>query len=132
MLRQGPKEDGSVIPEESGPLLQVGQWLKAAGESIYGTRPWFIQPEDTSTGSTNVRFTTKPDAFYIIAISRPLNGALRTSAPVPIKEGDKVTLLGGSGDPLKWSIEGGVLSVEVGEDELDKVTLPAWAFKVAY
>lgn len=131
-LVQGPKEDGSVIPQEAEPLRQVGQWLRLAGESIYGTRPWFIQPEDTSEGSTNIRFTTKPDAFYIIAISRPTNGTLTTTAPVPIKEGDKVTLLGGSGVALRWSLSDGVLTVEVGGNELDKIALPAWAFEVSY
>lgn len=121
-----------MIPEEAEPLRQVGQWLKVAGESIYGTHPWFIQPEDISEGSTNVRFTTKPDAFYIIAISRPSNGILKTTAPVPIKEGDRVTLLGGNGDALKWSVTDETLTVEVDGDDLDKVPLPAWAFKVSY
>ncbi|KAK7691888.1 hypothetical protein QCA50_005293 [Cerrena zonata] len=132
LLGVGPKEDGTIISAMTDPLLQVGQWLKIAGESIYGTRPWFIQPEDTSTGSTNVRFTTKPDAFYIIALSRPENGVLRTSAPVPIIDGDTVHLLGGSGIELRWFIEDGMLGVEVDDNELDKLPVPIWAFKVLY
>lgn len=114
------------------PLLQVGEWLKIAGESIYGTRPWFVQPEDTSSGSTNVRFTTKPDAFYIIALSRPEGGTLRTSAPIPITKGDTVHLLGGSRNELEWSVGDELLSVEVDDDELDKLPVPIWAFKVSY
>ena len=114
------------------PLLQVGTWLRLAGEAIYGTRPWFIQPEDTSVGATNVRFTTKPDAFYIIALERPEGGTLRTSAPAPIIEGDTVHLLGGSGAGLKGSFEDGFLSVSVSDDDLDKLPVPIWAFKVSY
>jgi alpha-L-fucosidase len=80
---------------------------------------------------TNVRFTTTEDAFYILAISSP-SGGLKVTAPVPLAPGDTVTLLGGSGTPLKWSIDNGVLTVDVSDQELNIVTLPAWAFKISY
>lgn len=125
-------QNGTVIPEERGPLLEVGTWLKASGAAIYATRPWFIQPADTTAGLTDVRFTTTENAFYIIAISRP-SGALATIAPIPIMDGDIITLLGGTGRPLSWTVdEGGALRVEVSEEELDMVNLLAWAFEVAY
>jgi alpha-L-fucosidase len=127
-------QDGTVIPEEREPLLQVGAWLSKAGDAIYGTRPWFIQPADQTPGLTNVRFTTTASAFYILALERPTNGSLKTAAPVPIIPGDKVRLLGGSGTNLNWSVDesSGVLSVDVSDDELDMVNLPAWAFEVVY
>lgn len=80
---------------------------------------------------TDVRFTTTTDAFYIIAISKP-TGGLKVTAPVPIASTDVVTLLGGSGDALTWNSDNGVLTVAVGDDELNKVSLPAWAFKISY
>ena len=95
--------DGTIIPEEREPLLQVGLWLSKSGKAIYNTRPWFIQPADQTPGLTNVRFTTTASAFYIIALSRPENGILRTAAPVPILSGDKVSSLGGSGTELGWN-----------------------------
>lgn len=124
--------DGTVIPEEREPLLQVGQWLKHSGAAIYKTRPWFVQPQDSTSGLTDVRFTTTATSFYITAVSRPEGGRLQTAAPVPIKQGDRVRMLGGSGLDLPWSINEGVLSVEVSDDELDMVDLPAWAFEIIY
>ncbi|KAJ3553679.1 hypothetical protein NM688_g3482 [Phlebia brevispora] len=128
----GPMQDGTVIPEEREPLLEVGTWLNHSGAAIYNTRPWFIQPADTTAGLTDVRFTTTADAFYIIAISRP-TGSLKTAAPIPITGGDHVVLLGGPGNPLSWSVaDAGVLSVDVSDAELDMVNLPTWAFEITY
>ena len=124
-------QDGTVIPEERGPLLEVGAGLNHSGNAIYNTRPWFVQPADTTAGLTDVRFTTTETAFYIIAVSRP-SESLKTVAPVPVMEGDKIFLLGGSGTQLAWSINDGVLSVNVSDHELDMINLPAWAFEVVY
>jgi len=82
---------------------------------------------------TDVRFTTTPDAFYILAISRPGSEGLKVTAPVPVVPGDRITLLGGSGNTLNWTVDkDGVLTVEVSDEELDLVSLPAWAFKIPY
>ena len=125
-------QDGTIIPEERGPLLEVGKWLNHSGSAIYGTRPWFVQSADSTSGFTDVRFTTTTDAFYIIAISRPA-GSLDTAAPVPIIEGDQVTLLGGSGAHLAWSIDKkGILHIDVSDEDLNEIDLPAWAFQITY
>ena len=125
-------QDGTVIPEERGPLLEVGAWLSHSGPAIFRTRPWFVQQEDTTPGFTDVRFTVSESAFYIIAVTRP-NGELKTAAPVPLTAGDEVRMLGGSGGRLAWRVDGeGVLRVCVSDEELDRVNLPAWAFEVVY
>ncbi|KAI0319261.1 glycoside hydrolase family 29 protein [Amylostereum chailletii] len=131
LLDIGPKEDGTIIPEMTGPLLDVGGWLKSSGEAIYGTRPWWIKSADTTPGFTNVRFTTSANAFYVIAVVQPDNGQLTTPAPVPITTGDTVTLLGGSGNALNWTVTDGIFTVPVSDDELNSVQY-SWAFKVAF
>ncbi|OBZ73091.1 Alpha-L-fucosidase [Grifola frondosa] len=83
LLDIGPKADGTVIPEESGPLLQVGTWLRTSGDAIYSTRPWFVQSADSTQG-----------------IRTPEGGVLNVKAPVPVLEGDTVRMLGGSQD--RW------------------------------
>ncbi|THH10865.1 hypothetical protein EW146_g8237 [Bondarzewia mesenterica] len=131
LLDIGPKADGTVIPEMTTPLLEIGTWLNSSGEAIYGTRPWWIASGDSTPGFTDVRFTTKPDAFYIIALARP-NGTLSTAAPVPITHGDKITMLGGTGRALNWTTsDDGIVSVSVHGEDLDSVQY-AWAFKVTY
>ncbi|QRW24710.1 alpha-L-fucosidase [Rhizoctonia solani] len=101
LLDVGPTATGEIIPEMTTPLLQAGQWLSHSGPAIYSTRYWSVGPADTTY---NLRFTTTPEAFYIIALSRPQGGILKTLMPIPILEGDEVRLLGGSGK--KWSGRG--------------------------
>lgn len=42
LLNVGPRPDGVIDPAQANRLREVGDWLKTAGESIYGTRggPW--------------------------------------------------------------------------------------------
>ncbi|KAF8599783.1 glycoside hydrolase [Ceratobasidium sp. AG-I] len=127
LLDVGPTADGIIIEPMTTPLLETGRWLAYSGEAIYSTMYWPITPADTDN---NLRFTTTPDAFYIIAFTKP-SGSLKTSKPVPILEGDVVTLLGGSGTELSWRKEGQGLVVDVGDDELGLVE-SAWAFKIKY
>jgi alpha-L-fucosidase len=113
------------------PLLTIGTWLSKAGDAIYGTRPWFIMSADTTPGFADVHFTTAADAFYIIAVSTITGGSLRTPAPVPIAANDTVTMLGGTGNALNWTVTDGVLEIPVSDAELAMTDI-AWAFKIAY
>ncbi|KAJ7280357.1 glycoside hydrolase family 29 protein [Mycena rebaudengoi] len=95
------------IPQESGPLLQIGYWMRTSGEAIHGTTPWYIQPAEDPAGN-DVRFTTTEGAFYIIA-------------SVTIKDGDVVTLLGGDGKPFAWSNTGQILTISVPQAQLNNL-----------
>ncbi|KAA1470747.1 glycoside hydrolase family 29 protein [Dentipellis sp. KUC8613] len=130
LLGVGPREDGTIISPMTDPLREVGQWLKSAGEAVFGTRIWWMAAADETPGFSNVRFTTKPDAFYVTALARP-NGSVSTPAPVPIASRDTVTLLGGSGVALNWTSSAGNVTIQVPDSEVDMVKY-AWVFKVTY
>jgi alpha-L-fucosidase len=88
LLNIGPRSDGTIPEEVQHVLLDVGAWLNANGESIYGTRPWRIYGEgptkvaagsfhDTDTTpytAEDFRFTTKGDVLYAIGLGWPTNG----------------------------------------------------------
>jgi alpha-L-fucosidase len=46
LLNIGPTPEGEVRKEHSDRLLEMGNWLKVYGETIYGTRKSFMEPAD--------------------------------------------------------------------------------------
>jgi alpha-L-fucosidase len=64
LLNVGPRPDGTIGPEFSRRLLDVGKWLSTQGESVYGTRRGPIAPQpwgvSTAKGSTD-----RPTAIYL-------------------------------------------------------------------
>ena len=86
LLDIGPKVDGTFPEKSVDLLLKVGEWLKMNGEAIYGTRPWtvfgegptrnvggasFSEEKDRPYTGSDVRFTTKENALYVIFLGRP-------------------------------------------------------------
>lgn len=73
LLNIGPMPDGS-IPEESIRLFkEIGQWMKANGEAIYGTRANPFNEEFTWG-----RVTRKGDnCFYLLVYEKPENGSIK-------------------------------------------------------
>jgi alpha-L-fucosidase len=79
--------EGDLEPDILKTLNEIGVWMKANGEGIYGTRPWKIFGEhpDNATivkaGSFNegklkytandIRFTTKGDQLYAFCLNVP-------------------------------------------------------------
>ncbi|MCU0521452.1 MAG: alpha-L-fucosidase [Anaerolineae bacterium] len=88
LLNVGPCADGTIHPAQLEALEGLGGWLKANGESIYGTRPWLRWKDEGASGG-EVRYTSKERTLYAIVTKLPANGVL--SLPPDI-EGD-VTLL---------------------------------------
>jgi alpha-L-fucosidase len=125
LLNIGPRADGTIPQQARDILLAIGGWLRVNGEAIYGTRPWKIYGEgptqvfggafkDTAskpfTGQ-DIRFTTKGNTLYAIALAWPENGELvvKSLADYPVK---KVDLLGAT-DKLTWERDAAGLRVHL-------------------
>jgi len=113
---------GEPDSDEISFLGELSEWQQVNSEAIKGTRPWKIYGEGPSTQAkkissyelskyrfdhTDLRFTTKGEALYAIALGWPTDGKIlikslaEGSANYP-RQIRKVELLGAKGD-LKWS-----------------------------
>jgi len=131
LLNVGPRSDGTIPEEVQTILLQIGKWLGVNGEAIYGTRPWKVSGEgptqvvggsfkDTEgkpfTGE-DIRFTSKGDTLYAIALAWPEKGkltikSLAAGTPDTKREIKSVQLLG-SKAALKWTRSAQGLVIEL-------------------
>jgi alpha-L-fucosidase len=109
--------DGSIDEDERKVLADVASWMPSNGEAIFGTRPFTVFGEGATEvkGSGNfneriaraytaedLRFTTKGDTLYAIALDWPAGGKLTVkslaagSSHYP-KDVGRVELLGSPG-----------------------------------
>ncbi len=87
--------DGSIDEQERQVVEEIGRWMNANGESIYGTRPWKIFGEgpaqENATAlsaqgfnegkgkpftSEDIRFVTKENTLFATAMGWPENGTV--------------------------------------------------------
>jgi alpha-L-fucosidase len=126
LLDIGPRADGTIPEIMQSRLRETGLWLKTNGEAIYDTTYWSRMAQL----GDDLRFTVRPDeAFYIHCLAAP-GPKLTVEAPVPIRPGDKVTMLGHD-RPLTWKVTGGALVIDV-PAAARKAGSHAWVFKVEW
>ncbi|MFF4751033.1 alpha-L-fucosidase [Streptomyces sp. NPDC001270] len=126
LLDIGPRADGTIPEIMQTRLRETGQWLRVNGEAIYGTTYW----SSMAQLGEDLRFTVRPDdAFYIHSLAEP-GAKLTVEAPVPVRSGDKVTMLGHD-RPLTWRVSNGALVVDV-PAAARKAGRHAWVFKVEW
>ncbi|MFD8307048.1 alpha-L-fucosidase [Streptomyces sp. NPDC059690] len=108
LLDIGPRADGTIPEIMQTRLRDTGRWLRTNGEAIYDTTYW----SRTAQLGDDLRFTVRPDdAFYIHSLAEP-GAKLRVEAPVPVRGGDRITLLGHD-RPLSWTTSKGALVIDV-------------------
>jgi alpha-L-fucosidase len=145
LLNIGPRPDGTIPEPEQRTLREIGRWLAENGEAIYGTRPWQVYGEGTTevvAGSFNdtkrqpftgrdVRFTTKGDDLYAIALAWPGEAlvvrSLGTAAPAARRVA--AVELVGSAARLTWSQTADGLRVEMPKVRTDDY---AYVFRVRF
>ncbi|MFJ8487621.1 alpha-L-fucosidase [Streptomyces sp. NPDC094038] len=126
LLDIGPRADGTIPEIMQTRLRETGAWLAVNGEAIHGTTYWSRMAQL----GDDLRFTVRPDgAFYIHSLTRP-GAKLTVEAPVPVRTGDRVTMLG-HGRPLTWTVSNGALVIDVPE-AARRAGQHAWVFKVEW
>jgi alpha-L-fucosidase len=114
LLNVVQRPDGSLDAEVEQALEQMAAWIAIHGEAIYGTRPWLVYGEgavkakggsfgeDFKYSSTDIRFTTKGQTLYAVALGWPEDGQLTVKSlatPAGLKGNviQRVELLGHQG-----------------------------------
>ena len=134
------RPDGTLDPEVETMLHQLADWTAVNGEAIYGTRPWFVYGEgatrarggafreDMTYSAKDIRFTTKGETLYAVALGWPADGkmAIKSLAQTadPTQNRIKtVELLGHSGE-LKFDQTADGLVVELPGEKPSDLTCP--------
>ena len=133
LLNVVQRPDGSLDPEVCRMLRQLAEWNDTNGEAIFGTRPWLIYgegnvkykggsfQEDFPYSARDIRFTTKGDTLYAIALGWPEDGtinirALGSGPGNALNQIKRIDLLGHEGRlPFAQSAEGLTVALPTGK-----------------
>lgn len=123
--------EGDLEPDMLKTLDEIGNWMAANGQGIYGTRPWKIFGEkpasaaDVKAGNFNegrikysdkdIRFTTKDNTLYAFCLNVPDGDVVIKSLGKDSKLNDKkiasIKMLG-STDQISWQQNGDALVIK--------------------
>ncbi len=111
LLNVGPKPDGTIQPEFVKRLAEVGDWLKANGETIYGTRGGPLPPRPW--GVT----THKGDRVFVHVLDwkDPV-----LSIPLPPKPVKSASIFG-SAKPVRFTVDKQALLLRLDPAAIDPV-----------
>ncbi|WP_273326061.1 alpha-L-fucosidase [Vallitalea guaymasensis] len=100
LLDIGPKEDGTIVPEEEELLIGIGDWIRDNEEAIYGTKEG-IMTRYYLGGST---MSHDEETLYLFVYDNPKENVCLKGLCNKVK---KATVLH-SGKELNYEIHGGV------------------------
>ena len=117
LLNFPPRPDGTLDESEEKILAELAAWMPINGEAIFGTRPWPVYGEGPSKvkkganfneGSLkytarDIRFTTKGDALYALALGWPGDGKIVVQSLAKAAGRISDVALLGCKDKLVWS-----------------------------
>jgi alpha-L-fucosidase len=144
LLNVPVRGDGTIDSEEQAIVEGITAWNKLNGEAVFGTRPWKIFGEGPASepvakvatqnfnegkgkpfSGSDIRFTTKGDVLYAIALGLPNGGKMvikalgSKSAYYPGKIGD--IKLVSTGQELTFNRAGDALIINLPDNLIDQV-----------
>lgn len=126
-LNVGPQPDGRLSRTAIARIEGMGAWLKAYGESIYGTRIC----EPYSAG--NVHFTQKNEQIYAFYLYADKKQEVKRTMMLPLihhEDISRIDLVDGAED-LHFTKTGEGIEVEMPEGELTGVAPIAHVFRIS-
>ncbi|MCD9185329.1 MAG: alpha-L-fucosidase [Pyrinomonadaceae bacterium] len=111
LLNISPRADGTIPENQQNLLLEIGKWLDANGEGIYGTHAWTKFGEG-GDDEQKFRFTVKKDTLYAFATNRRGTDLLIKSLPLGMGKIKSVSLLANKTN-LKFSQNENGLSIKL-------------------
>ncbi len=111
LLNVGPRPDGTIQPEFVARLAEVGQWLKANGRTVYGTRGGPVSPRPW--GVT----TQQGDTVYVHVLDWQDALLALPRLPRPVKSVRSFA----TGKPIRHALERDGLVLHLDRSSLDPV-----------
>jgi len=145
LLNISPMANGTIPEDQKDLLLQLGDWLKKNGETIYGTRPWYTfgegptkEPEghfknrevfmNLKYSWKDVRYTTKGNTVNALLLGSPEQDTsilLKAFASDSLDQTVKILSVTrmNTNDPVTWKLLDSGLSIDVSASANEDVLL---------